>query len=396
MATQVGVGTSVQRNTRLAAQEALASALHSAAVERADLVLVYFNIGHDALLLSKTLRAETAGADLVGCSVSGCIGRGFADESSYCIEVLVIASDELKFHTASVPDIASDPGAAGRTLGTALRPHVGPDASAMLFYADAFTLNYSAIKDGIDAELGTSQFLPFLGGGANNDVTSMQTFQLHNDAVYEKGGVCTLIRGAHEVVAMATHGCTPIGMVQQVTRSSGNVIQELDGKLSLEVIKTFITAEEDENWLTAVGNLCLGLELPEAVRGEYDKLCIRYMVGRDPVAGSITIQTETPPGTRILLARRDAERMAADTTRVATALLARLAGRTPKLLLHFECTGRGKLFLRDQVRIDLLQRLQSCVPATVPWFGAYVGGEIAPIGDVNLFHNYTAVVVALL
>lgn len=396
MATFVGVGTSVQRNTRLAAQEAVQQAFQMAGTAKADLVLVYSNIGHDPGILLLTLRGLTAGADLVGCSVSGCIGRGFADESSYCVEVVVIASDELTFHTASVRDIAKDPEAAGRAMGATLRPHVGADASAILFYGDAFTLNYSAIKKGIDAEIGTERFIPFLGGGANNDVTSTQTFQLHNDSVYQTGGVCTLIRGAHDVVAMATHGCMPVGMVQQVTRAEGNVIQEIDGKLALEVIKGYITEEEQDNWLTAVGSLCLGLEVPEAVRSDYDKLCIRYLVGRDPVAGSITIQTETSAGTRILLARRDPERMAADTSRAAATLRARIGERVPKLVLHFECTGRGKLFIRDQVRIDLLQRIQSAVSASVPWFGGYVGGEIAPIGDQNMFHNYTAVVVALL
>jgi hypothetical protein len=396
MATFVGVGTSVQRNTRLAGKEAVEQALQTAGVQKADLILVYSNIGHDPATLLTTLRGMTAGAELVGCSVSGCIGRGFADESTYCIEVLAIASDELKFHTASVADIAKDPEAAGHRLGQALHPHIGTDASAILFYGDAFTLNYSAIKKGIDAEIGAERFIPFLGGGANNDVSSTRTFQLHNDAVYETGAVCTLIRGAADVVAMATHGCTPIGMVQQVTKAAGNVIFEIDGQRSLDVIKNYVTEDEDANWLTTVGSLCLGLEVPESVRSEYDKLCIRYLVGRDPVAGSVTIQTETPTGTRLILARRDPERMAADTSRMAAMLRARVGERVPKLVLHFECTGRGKLFIRDQVRIDLLQRIQSAAAASVPWFGAYVGGEIAPVGDINMFHNYTAVVVALL
>ena len=168
--------------------------------------------------------------------------------------------------------------------------------------------------------------------GANNDVTSLQTFQLHNDAVHEKGGVCTLIRGAQEVVAMVTHGCTPIGMVQQVTRSSGNVIQGARRQAVSGRHQDLHHSGRGRELADRGRQSLPGLELPEAVRGEYDKLCIRYMVGRDPVAGSITIQTETPPGTRILLARRDNERMAADTTRVATALRARLAERTPKLL----------------------------------------------------------------
>ncbi|MBK9258260.1 MAG: FIST C-terminal domain-containing protein [Polyangiaceae bacterium] len=87
--------------------------------------------------------------------------------------------------------------------------------------------------------------------------------------------------------------------------------------------------------------------------------------------------------------------MSKDAERAATVVRERVGDRKPKLILHFECTGRGKLMLRDQVRQDLVRRIQSSLPGDTPWFGAYVGGEIAPVRETNMFHNYTAVLAAI-
>jgi len=235
-----------------------------------------------------------------------------------------------------------------------------------------------------------------LGGGANNDISSTRTFQFHDDEILETGACCTLLSGGGAVLSMVTHGCYPLGMKQTVTRSSGNVIYELDHTKTLDALKRYLTADEDQNWQYAVSNLALGLTVPEHLVGEYDPLCIRYMVGRDPEAGSVTIQTEAKEGTPIWLARRDNDRILSDADRVAARMRERIGDRTPKLMLHFECTGRGRFVLREAVKKDLIGRIQRAAPEGVPWLGAYVNGEIGPVGETNMFHNYTAVVAAVL
>ncbi|MBK9258259.1 MAG: hypothetical protein IPM54_00300 [Polyangiaceae bacterium] len=272
-------GIELASGFEVAGKEAAERALAAAGVSRPDFVMVYMTVGHDPAELLPAIRAVTGNAPLTGCSVSGCIMREGANESVYCVEVAVIASDELKLHTASVSDITQDPEAAGRAVGESLRPHYGDNAVAFLFFGDAFTLNYTAVKRGIDSALGINRFVPFLGGGANNDVQSTRTFQFHDDAIFEKGATCTLLSGSAAVVSAVTHGCYPLGMVQTVTRSKGNVIYELDGVPALEVIKKYVTEEEDQNWLYTVNNLCLGLEAPDALVDDYDRLCVRYMVG---------------------------------------------------------------------------------------------------------------------
>ena len=396
MGTQIGVSYSQNRNTRKAAREAAEGALAQAGIERPDFAIVFMTVGHDPEKLLPVIREVIGDAPLTGSSVGGCIAPGFADESAYCVEVTVIASDELRFDHARVANSADDPHAAGRELGQALKPHVGEDAVAMLVFADAFTLNYTALTAGLDETLGCERFIPRFGGGSSNDVQSTRTFQFHDDEIYEQGAVVTLISSSGPVLSTVTHGCYPLSLRQTVTRADKNWILELDGKPALDVISSYVTEEESQNWLMAVNNLCLGLEVPEPLAGEYDKLCIRYMVGRDPDAKSVMIQTEVEEGESIWSARRESDKIFADAERAVASLREQIGDRTPKLMLQFECLGRGRFLFSESVKLDLVERTQRAAPAGVPWLGAYVSGEIAPIGQTDMFHNYTAVVIALL
>jgi small ligand-binding sensory domain FIST len=65
------------------------------------------------------------------------------------------------------------------------------------------------------------------------------------------------------------------------------------------------------------------------------------------------------------------------------------------MVFQFDCCGRGKVVLRDQQKLQLLETLQRKVHPDVPWMGLYTYGEIGPVGEHNCFHNYTAVVLAV-
>jgi hypothetical protein len=80
---------------------------------------------------------------------------------------------------------------------------------------------------------------------------------------------------------------------------------------------------------------------------------------------------------------------------VASGIKTTLGGSPPKLVLQFDCAGRGRFVLREQQKLRLLKQLQDEVGADAPWLGFYTYGEIGPVGDHNCFHNYTAVVAAV-
>ena len=95
------------------------------------------------------------------------------------------------------------------------------------------------------------------------------------------------------------------------------------------------------------------------------------------------------------MTRRDYEKLSSGIDRAAEDIRAQLGGKRPGLMLQFDCAGRGRIFLREEQKLKLLERLRQQVGSSVPWLGFYSFGEISPVGEHNCFHNYTVVLLAI-
>jgi hypothetical protein len=182
----------------------------------------------------------------------------------------------------------------------------------------------------------------------------------------------------------------------KVTRCEGNIIYEIDGKPALEVLKDYVTVAGTEEWWTmAVLTFPLGFKVPGFMQ-DYDEYIIHAVVGgKDDTTGSLTIPTEVSEGTSIWVMRRDSEKLADGVERAAKEIKTQLGDNPPKLIFQFDCAGRGKIFLREQQKLRLLEKLYQRIGPEVPWLGFYTFGEISPVGERNYFHNYTVVLTAI-
>jgi len=61
----------------------------------------------------------------------------------------------------------------------------------------------------------------------------------------------------------------------------------------------------------------------------------------------------------------------------------------PRLICQFDCAGRGKAIVGDDVLTGVTD-LQAEFAPTVPWMGSFCYGEISPVGGNNHYHNFTA------
>src|SRR5262249_12936914 len=127
----------------------------------------------------------------------------------------------------------------------------------------------------------------------------------------------------------------------------------------------------------------------------YNEYIVRYIAHIDPERGSIAIQTNIAPGTKITMTRRDSDQMYSGVERLGAELASDLNGKKPKLVFQFDCASRGRLMFAEEEKMRLVTRLQTAVDPTVPWIGFYSSGEIAPIGGTNCFHNFTVALSAL-
>jgi hypothetical protein len=393
MSTEIGVGVSHHRNPLMAGREAVEMALKSGGIGKPDFSFLFATVGYNQEALLKAVREATGGATLCGCSAEGTIARGVVDESNFSVVVMTIRSDELRFYNGMGSGLKADSAGAGRSLGSAIRPELNSDTLALFLFPDGLTVNFDSFLAGLEDQLDLDSLLPLLGGTSGDNLQMKRTYQYCNDEVVSDGIAWALLSGQARIVWAVNHGCISTGVEYKVTRSQGNVIYELDGKPALEILGEFMPNDGNSDWAKVFTNLSLGFKVPGDLN-EYDQYMIRVMQTKDDETGAVTLPTEVAEGTSVWMTRRDYEKVAAGIDRLADRIKDQLGDNPAKVVFQFDCAGRGKAFLRDQQKRLLLDRLQREIP-DVPWLGFFTLGEISPVGKVNCFHNYTAVVAAI-
>jgi hypothetical protein len=390
MGTLAGVGISHDRHPVRAAQAAVNQALKAAGISQPDFVWLFASLGYDPEKLVQTVRDATGDAPLIGCSGQGVIAQGETDESSFSVSVMVIQSDELRFTNYATPHANLSFEQVGQAIGQQLAPVISDDAIALFLFTDGLTLNFDRLAAGLQSSLNLSQPLPILGGAAGSDAEMQVTYQFCNDQVLTEGTVVSLLSGEAQVAWSCNHGCVPIGTAYEITKAEGNLIYELDHQPVFNILRQYLSETDIAEWNRMTVSFCFGLR----VAGHED-LMIRYLPRKDEVAGSVMLQTEVPVGTKIWVMRRDQAAIVKGTAQLAQDLKHQLQGQTPKLILQFDCYGRGRSVFTEQQKTTMQHQLQQEIGPQVPWMGFYSHGEIAPIGTQNAFHNYTLVLAAI-
>ena len=95
------------------------------------------------------------------------------------------------------------------------------------------------------------------------------------------------------------------------------------------------------------------------------------------------------------MTRRDYGLMAGGADRLANQIKHQIGDKQPKMVLQFECAGRGKAFMREEQQSALLRSLHETISSDIPWMGFYTYGEIGPLAGINYVHNYTCILAAL-
>jgi len=395
MGIQAGVGVSHHRNPRMAGREAAHQALEAAGIEKPDFVFMFATVGYNQQTLLRAVREATGGAPLCGCSGEGTIAGGEADESNFSVAVMAISSDQLRFSHGIAMGLKEDSAQVGRTMAGAIRPEVSSDTLALFLFPDGAAVNFDRLVAGLEGQLDLDRPLPLVGGTAGDNLAFERTFQYCDDRVASDGVAWALLSGQARVAWTVNHACVPIGIECQVTRCEGNVIYEIDGRPALEVLEEYVTDVGMEDWAMAVLSFPIGIEVPGLAQ-DYDRYIIRGIVGgKDDAAGSFTIPTEVSEGMSIWVTRRDYEKLVHGVERATEEIKAQLGGNPAGLVFQFDCAGRGKIFLREQQKLHLLETLREQIGPDVPWLGFYTFGEIAPVGEHNYFHNYTLVLTVI-
>lgn len=395
MGTAVGVGHSFHRNPEEAGREAAVNAMKQAGIEAPDFVFVFATVGYSQDILIGTIRKATSEAPLSGCSGEGIIAQDTVSESNFGVAVMAIKSDELRFNNAFVTGIGHRSDIAGEHLAAEINPFLTPDSIACLIFPDGLFFNFDTFRATFEKFICRESPLPIFGGLSADNWSTQRTYQYHNDHVFSEGISCVVMSGKGEIAYGVNHGCVPVGTKRTITRSDGNVIYEIDGVPALEALKDYFEEGWQSQWNKISINLCLGFKTPENIRQNYEEFIIRYMITKNDRDGSVTIPCDAPEGADIWMVRRDSELITSGLRELSRHIKEKIGTAKPKFVLHFECAGRGKVILREKVKIELISSLQKEMGGDIPWIGFYGYGEIGPVASYNCFHNFTSVVTVV-
>jgi hypothetical protein len=395
MGTKVGVGYSFHKNPLEAGKEAAVNAMNQAAIEVPDFVFVFATVGYSQDILIGAIRKATSEAPLSGCSGEGIIAQDTVSESNFGVAVMAIKSDELRFNNAFATGLGRRSDIAGELLAAEINPFLSPDSMVCLLFADGLFFNFDTFRTTFEKSICHQNPLPILGGLSADNWSTQRTYQYHDDHVFSEGVSCVIMSGNVNIAYGVNHGCVPVGTKRTITRSDGNIIYEIDGLPALEAMKDYFEENWRSQWNKTSINLCLGFKTPENIRQNYEEYIVRYMMAKNDQEGSVTIQSDVVDGTDLWMVRRDTELITKGLRELSSHLKDKVGNGKPKFVLQFECAGRGKVMLRERVKMELISSLQKEMGGDVPWIGFYGYGEIGPVADNNCFHNFTSVVTVV-
>ncbi len=258
-------------------------------------------------------------------------------------------------------------------------PGAVDDAATLLLFADPFSLPVETLLERINRD---APGLAVIGGMASAAHGPGGNRLVLDGRIRTTGGVGVFLGGDLEVQSIVSQGCRPVGQPLLVTRSEGNLVEELALAPAVDRVRELAAGASDADLALLRQGLHLGVVVDEhrADFGRGDFL-VRNVLGADADRGAIKVGDEIEIGRTVQFHVRDAD-AADDDLRVM------LAGADPAgAALLFTCTGRGaRLFGEPDHDAGLIEDLLGPFPLA----GAFCAGEIGPVGGQSFMHGFTA------
>jgi len=256
------------------------------------------------------------------------------------------------------------------------------ELKAMFVLSDGLKINGSQLTEGIFSVVGHDVVVT--GGLAGDGDRFEHTWTLVNgeptegyvSAVGFYGDAITVKHGSKG-------GWDSLGVERLVTKSTDNVLYELDNQPALEIYKKYLGDKAEG--LPATG-LLFPLELRDTLNATERK--VRTILGVNEENHSITFAGDIPEGAYVTLMKANYDRLIDGATSAADDILLEEYNGEEVLSLAISCVGR-RLVLKQRTEEELEATLD-VLPTNVQQIGFYSYGEISPLssGQCDL-HNQT-------
>ena len=321
---------------------------------------------------------SNAHSQIFGCSTAGEISGTSVDDDSLSVLSMHFETEGAHIAWSETDVVASyDSFDSGKRLAQGL-PSEG--LRHVLILAPGTDVNGSALIDGARKFLPSSCTLS--GGLAGDAATFTGTYQLSPQGAGQKKAIIVGFYGAQLDVRCACQGgWKPFGPARKATKSSGNILYELDGEPALAVYKKYLGTYAAELPSS-------GLLFPFETRSSQKELTgiIRTILGVDDTTGSLILAGEIEQGGYLTLMHASTDSLT-DGAYGAVKELGHLPSG-PKAIIAISCVGR-KLVMGARAEEEA-EALSEIAGPDASISGFYSNGEIC--GDTLLscsLHNQT-------
>jgi hypothetical protein len=333
------------------------------------------------------LRAMFPAAHIMGCSTGGQINNNDIGDN----EIIAAA---IKFDATSVRlckhrvEGPSQSRSCGEALGLALN---ADDLAGVFVLSDGLNVNGSELVAGITAVIGPN--VPLTGGLAGDGSQFAETL-VGGDCAPQSGSAVAI--GFYGSAIRIGHGSAGgwdvFGPRRRVTRSTGNVLFELDGEPALDLYERYLGPEDSKGLPGSA--LLFPIQVHDPARP--DSAVVRTVLAVDHAARSLTFAGDVPEGWTAQLMRGNLDRLAggaADAARQARDGL-NVGDTDERFSILVSCIGRR--LLMGQRTTDEIEAAGAELGDGSLRLGFYSYGEISPHAKSGLceLHNQTMTVTS--
>jgi len=353
-------------------------------------VSLVFYFGTRQMLACGTRYSELCemfpAAHILGCSTGGQINNSDISDDEIVAAAIRFDATRLRLVRQDISD-AQQSRNCGETIGRAL---IGEDLAGIFVLSDGLNVNGSELVNGLVAAIGPS--IPVTGGLAGDGADFTETLV---------GGDC--VPRARMVVGVGFYGSAIrighgsaggwdlFGPRRQVTKSTGNVLFELDGQPALDLYERYLGPEDSK------GLPGSALLFPIQVHDAYhpDSAVVRTVLAVDHKARSMTFAGDVPQGWTAQLMHGNFDRLAEGAADAARQARIGLAGEGDhQFSILVSCIGRR--LLMGQRTSDEAEAAGAELGADTLRLGFYSYGEISPHAKSGVcgLHNQTMTVTS--
>jgi hypothetical protein len=335
-------GTSVVDSKR-AITECLENALSGEKTLNCDLLIIYTAMGHNFKDLLSEAHRLSPGAQVVGCTCAGVIGKEGPNESLKALAIMAIKGPKNEFALSGrVFAENTDSYEATFQMATELK-NIAPAINMIFFHPSYRLMPYDRAIKGIESVFGSD--VPILGGVSVDNMKLISSFQFIREKIFEMGAVMIgFADSTLEVISQANHGFDIIGKPFEVTSSDGNHIFELDKKPAWKSWTERLGMPETTPAADVLVFAPLAIKLEETFHEEYGSKFFIYGALPDQDM-SVFGANMLPEGTKLWLTRRNEKGIHEGVERMMVQILECCEGRKPVAVFHADCAAEANYFL---------------------------------------------------